>query len=147
MISLIQRVSEAQVRVAGETVGSIGPGLLALLGVERGDTRAQADRLLERVVTYRVFCDAQGRMNRSLMDIQGQILFVSQFTLVADTRKGRRPSFARAAPPDDAERLYDYFVEQCGVRVGHVETGRYGADMAVSLTNDGPVTFWLQVSP
>lgn len=118
-----------------------------LLGIERGDARAQADRLLERVLTYRVFCDAQGKMNRSLLDIDGQILIVSQFTLAANTQKGTRPSFSSAAAPQDAERLYDYFVEQCQQRLSCVQTGRYGADMAVSLTNDGPVTFWLQVKP
>ncbi|MEO1573856.1 MAG: D-aminoacyl-tRNA deacylase [Pseudomonadota bacterium] len=145
MISLIQRASEAQVTVAGEVVGRIAGGLVALLGVQRADTRADADRLLERVVTYRVFCDAQGRMNRSLEDTGGQLLVVSQFTLAADTRKGTRPGFSRGAAPDDARALYDYFVERAAQRLGDVQTGRYGADMQVSLTNDGPVTFWLQV--
>ena len=145
MISLIQRVSEARVTVASEVVGEIGAGVLALLGVERTDTRADADRLLERVATYRILCDAQGRMNRSLEDTGGQLLVVSQFTLAADTRKGTRPGFSRGASPDDARELYEYFVERAAQRLGEVLTGRYAADMQVSLTNDGPVTFWLQV--
>jgi D-tyrosyl-tRNA(Tyr) deacylase len=147
LIALIQRVSRAQVDVAGEEVARIGAGLLLLLGVERGDRSAQADRLLERVVTYRIFCDAQGRMNRSLEDVAGEMLVVSQFTLAADTRKGTRPGFSGAAPPDTARRLYDYFVQQAHSRLGAVQSGRYGADMAVMLVNDGPVTFWLHVRP
>ena len=147
MISLIQRVSQAQVSVAGDVVGRIGTGLLVLLGVERGDTEAQGRRLLERVVTYRIFCDAQGRMNRSLEVVGGELLVVSQFTLAADTRKGTRPGFSRAAAPDDALRLYDAFVRLARERLGRVQTGRYGADMQVSLVNDGPVTFQLQVAP
>lgn len=145
LISLIQRVSEARVVVAGELVGSIANGLVALLGVERGDTPADADRLLERIATYRIFCDAQGRMNRSLVDTRGELLVVSQFTLAADTRKGTRPGFSQAAAPDDARALYEYFVKRAAERLGDVQTGRYGADMQVSLVNDGPVTFWLQV--
>ena len=147
MIGLLQRVSQAAVRVDGATVGEIGPGLLVLLGVQRGDTEAEADRLLERLVTYRVFDDADGRMNRSLLDIGGSLLLVSQFTLAAETRKGTRPGFSTAAAPADGERLYDYVVSRARQRVGTVATGRFGADMQVSLTNDGPVTFWLEVPP
>ena len=146
MIALIQRVLEAHVDVDQVTVGRIGPGLLALLGVERHDTQAQADRLLERLVTYRVFGDEQGRMNRSLLDTGGELLVVSQFTLAADTRKGTRPGFSRAASPELGNELYEYFVAQAQQRLGQVQTGRYGADMQVGLTNDGPVTFWLHVT-
>ncbi len=133
--------------VADETIGRIGAGIVALLGVERGDTQAQADRLLERLLTYRIFCDAQDRMNRSLLDVAGELLIISQFTLAADTRSGTRPGFSSAAAPDEAERLYNYFVQKAGEQVENVQTGRYAADMAVTLTNDGPVTFWLQVHP
>ncbi len=146
MIALIQRVLEAHVDVDQVTVGRIGPGLLALLGVERHDTQAQADRLLERILTYRVFGDEQGRMNRSLLDTGGELLVVSQFTLAADTRKGTRPGFSRAASPELGNELYEYFVAHAQQRLGQVQTGRYGADMQVSLVNDGPVTFWLQVN-
>ncbi len=147
MIALLQRVSEAGVRVEGESVGVIGRGLMVLLGVERGDGEAQADRLLERLLGYRVFPDEQDKMNLSLRDISGDLLLVPQFTLPADTRKGTRPSFTTAAPPDEGRRLFDYFVMQARVAHPTVETGQFGADMQVSLTNDGPVTFWLQVSP
>jgi D-tyrosyl-tRNA(Tyr) deacylase len=147
MIGLLQRVTEASVAVAGEPVGMIGPGLLLLLGVERGDATREADRLLERVVTYRVFDDAAGRMNRSLVDTQGSLLVVSQFTLAADTHSGTRPGFQTAAPPDEGCRLYEYFVALARRRIATVETGRFGAEMSVRLTNDGPVTFWLQVRP
>ena len=146
MIALIQRVTEARVRVAGETVGAIGPGILALVGVERGDGDTEAERLAERVLGYRIFPDAQGRMNRSLVDIGGALLAVPQFTLVADTKKGSRPSFSSGATPEEGRRLFERFVE--GARRGaRVETGRFGADMQVSLVNDGPVTFWLQARP
>jgi len=147
MIGLLQRVSEASVRVEGESVGAIDRGLMVLLGVERGDGEAQADRLLERLLGYRVFPDKQDKMNLSLRDISGGLLLVPQFTLPADTRKGTRPSFTTAAPPDEGRRLFDYFVMQARVAHPTVETGQFGADMQVSLTNDGPVTFWLQVSP
>lgn len=147
MIGLLQRVSEASVTVADEVVGHIGAGLLVLLGVERGDLDATADRLLERVVTYRVFEDETGRMNRSLADTGGALLVVSQFTLAADTHTGTRPGFQTAAPPAEGLRLYDRFVAGARRRVATVETGRFGALMAVRLTNDGPVTFWLQVEP
>jgi D-tyrosyl-tRNA(Tyr) deacylase len=147
MIGLLQRVNRAQVEVEGRLVASIGTGLLVLVGVERGDTEAQADRLLERLLTYRVFPDAEGRMNRSLQDIDGELLLVSQFTLAADTRKGTRPGFSPAAEPGEGRRLFDYLVTRARERHRVVETGVFGAHMQVSLTNDGPVTFWLQVPP
>lgn len=144
MIGLIQRVSEASVRVDGEVTGEIGEGLLLLLGVQKGDTEEHAERLLKKVLAYRVFGDTEGKMNLSLVDKAGQLLVVSQFTLAADTRKGTRPGFSTAAPPEDAEALYNYFRQKAA---NHVETasGRFGADMKVSLINDGPVTFWLEV--
>jgi D-tyrosyl-tRNA(Tyr) deacylase len=147
MIGLLQRVSEAIVRVDGETVGAIDRGLMVLLGVEKGDSEAQADRLLERLLGYRVFPDENDRMNLSLRDIGGGMLLVPQFTLPADTKKGTRPSFTTAAPPDEGQRLFDYILTRARAAHPVVETGRFGADMKVSLTNDGPVTFWLQVSP
>lgn len=145
MIALIQRVSEAKVVVAGETVGAIGPGILALIGVEKGDSEATARRLLERLLGYRIFADADDKMNLSLSDIDGGLLLVPQFTLAADTTKGMRPSFSSAAPPADGERLFDFLLQQARKHHATVEAGRFGADMKVSLTNDGPVTFWLQV--
>ena len=147
MIGLLQRVSHADVKVDGEEVGAIGRGLMVLLGVEKGDSEAQADRLLERLLGYRVFPDADGKMNLSLRDTGGALLLVPQFTLPADTRKGTRPSFTTAAPPAEGQRLFDYVVAQACAIHPVVETGRFGADMQVSLTNDGPVTFWLQVAP
>lgn len=147
MIGLLQRVSAAQVEVAGEIVGAIEAGLLVLIGVERGDTEAQADRLLERLLGYRVFGDAQGRMNRSLRDIGGGLLLVPQFTLTADTHKGMRPSFTPAAPPAEGERLFNYLAAQASQQHAPVAMGRFGADMRVSLTNEGPVTFWLRSAP
>ncbi|MCU0765920.1 MAG: D-aminoacyl-tRNA deacylase [Gammaproteobacteria bacterium] len=143
MIALIQRVSQARVAVAGDTVGAIGRGILALVGVERGDTDARAQRLLERVLGYRVFPDVEGRMNLSLRDVGGGLLLVSQFTLVADTTKGMRPSFSSAAPPDEGRRLFEHLVVLARAAHPDVATGRYGADMQVALVNDGPVTFWL----
>lgn len=131
--------------MAGEVTGRIGPGILALIGVEQADNEAIAQRLIERIVTYRIFCDAQGRMNRSLLDSGGELLLVSQFTLVADTGKGTRPSFSKAGAPEAARALYEVAVTAARERLGSVQTGRYAADMAVSLVNDGPVTFWLQV--
>ena len=144
MIGLLQRVSEARVDVAGEAVGVIERGLLVLVGVQKGDDERRSDRLLERLLGYRVFPDAADRMNLSLRDIGGGLLLVPQFTLAADTRKGTRASFTSAAPPEEGRRLFDYLVE--GARTGHglVQTGRFGADMRVSLVNDGPVTFWLE---
>ena len=145
MLSLIQRVSEARVTVDGNVIGQIGPGLLALVAIEPGDGRAQAQRLAERLLTYRVFSDAEGRMNRSLTDTGGGLLLVSQFTLAADTRSGTRPGFSTACPPQLAEPIFNEFVDIC--RQKHapgVETGRFGAHMEVSLVNDGPVTFLLR---
>jgi D-tyrosyl-tRNA(Tyr) deacylase len=147
VIGLIQRVTRAEVVVEGASVGSIGAGILLMLGVGRGDGEGDADRLLERVLGYRIFPDQDGRMNRSLLDVRGELLIVPQFTLVADTRKGTRAGFSRAAIPAEGERLYDYFVARARESGGRVATGRFGAHMLVSLTNDGPVTFWLEVSP
>ncbi len=147
MIGLLQRVLEARVVVAGETVGAIGPGLLVLVGVERGDSEDQARRLLERLLGYRVFGDAEGRMNLSVQDIGGGLLLVPQFTLAADTRKGSRPSFTPAADPGEGERLFNYLVAEARVVYPQVASGRFGAHMQVSLVNDGPVTFWLQARP
>lgn len=144
MIGLLQRVSEARVVVAGETVGAIERGLLVLVGVQRGDDEARAERLLERLLGYRVFPDAQDRMNLSLRDIDGGLLLVPQFTLAADTRKGTRASFTSAAPPDEGERMFDHLVECARAAHPRVATGRFGADMQVGLINDGPVTFWLE---
>jgi D-tyrosyl-tRNA(Tyr) deacylase len=147
VIALIQRVAEARVAVGGETVGAIGAGLVVLLGVERGDSEDEATRLAERVLGYRVFSDGAGRMNRSVKDTDGGVLVVPQFTLVADTNSGTRPSFSSGASPEDGKRLYERFVHETRGRHPTVETGRFGAHMKVSLVNDGPVTFWLQVSP
>lgn len=144
MIALIQRVSEASVRVDGNIVGAIDQGLLVLLGVEKDDDEAKAKRLMERVTTYRVFEDEQGKMNLSVKDVSGSVLVVSQFTLPADTKKGTRAGFSRGAHPDDARRLYDYFGDICEA-VLPTQRGQFAADMKVSLINDGPVTFWLQV--
>ena len=147
MIALIQRVAEARVAVGGETGGAIGSGLLVLLGVERGDTDAEAARLAERVLGYRVFADGAGKMNLSLKDVHGGLLVVPQFTLVADTNSGTRPSFSRGASPADGQRLYETFLSKAREMHAGVETGRFGAHMLVSLVNDGPVTFWLKVAP
>jgi D-tyrosyl-tRNA(Tyr) deacylase len=147
MIGLLQRVSEASVTVDEEVVGRIGRGLLVLVGVERDDREAQADRLLERLLTYRVFADVNDKMNLSVSNIRGGLLLVPQFTLPADTRKGTRPSFTPAAAPEEGERLFNYLVEQARCADVHVATGQFGADMRVALVNDGPVTFWLQVPP
>lgn len=147
MIGLLQRVSEARVAVDGATVGEIGVGLLALVGVERGDGEAQVHRLLERLLGYRVFADAEGKMNLNLREVGGGLLLVPQFTLAADTRKGMRPSFTPAAPPAEGERLFDDLVERARHQHGPVATGRFGAHMRVSLINDGPVTFWLRAAP
>lgn len=147
MISLLQRVSRAEVVVDGVTLGAIGSGLLVLLCAERGDTEQQADALLTKLLGYRVFGDQAGKMNRSVSDIDGGLLLVPQFTLAADTRSGTRPSFTPAAAPEDGRRLFDYFVAQARLHHPHVASGRFAADMQVSLTNDGPVTFWLQMKP
>jgi D-tyrosyl-tRNA(Tyr) deacylase len=143
MIAVLQRVSEARVNVAGEVVGSIGPGVLVLLGVGQGDTSKDADYLARKVTQLRIFPDDEHRMNRSVIDISGGILVVSQFTLLGDCHKGRRPSFDAAAPPDLAQELYDYFVGRLREAVTRVETGVFRAAMQVHLTNDGPVTFIL----
>ncbi|MCZ8130986.1 MAG: D-aminoacyl-tRNA deacylase [Steroidobacteraceae bacterium] len=147
MIALLQRVTEAAVHVDGDLVGRIGAGLLVLLGVERGDSERETDRLLERVLGYRVFDDEQGRMNRSLLDVGGGLLVVSQFTLAAETRRGTRPGFSTAAAPDEGRRLYERFLAGARARVREVGTGSFGAHMRVSLVNDGPVTFSLRVAP
>jgi D-tyrosyl-tRNA(Tyr) deacylase len=144
MIALIQRVGEARVEVDALTVGAIGAGLLALVAVQPGDGEPQAQRLLERIIGYRVFADAEGRMNRSLSDAGGGLLLVSQFTLAADTRSGMRPGFSTAATPVEAERWFNRLVELARMRYPRVETGRFGAHMKVHLVNDGPVTFWLE---
>jgi D-tyrosyl-tRNA(Tyr) deacylase len=145
MIGLLQRVSQAKVEVDGASVGVIGPGLMVLICAERGDGEAEADRLLERLLGYRVFADAEGKMNLSLRDVQGGLLLVPQFTLAADTHKGMRPSFTPAAAPAEGERLFDYLVARARAAHPAVATGRFGAHMQVSLTNDGPVTIWLRV--
>ena len=144
MIGLLQRVSQARVDVAGVPIGAIGRGLLILVGVRKGDDECKADRLLERLLGYRVFPDAADRMNLSLRDIDGGLLLVPQFTLAADTRKGTRASFTGAASPEEGRRLFDHLVERAGCEHAQVQTGLFGADMQVSLTNDGPVTFWLE---
>ncbi|MCG6896380.1 MAG: D-tyrosyl-tRNA(Tyr) deacylase [Thiocapsa sp.] len=144
MIALLQRVTRARVEVGGETVGAIERGLLVLVGVQRGDTPARAERLAERVLDYRVFPDPAGRMNLSLRDIDGGLLLVPQFTLAADTRKGTRASFTPAAPPDEGQRRFGEVVARATASHSRVATGRFGADMQVSLINDGPVTFWLE---
>lgn len=147
MIALIQRVREARVQVAGLTTGAIHRGILALVGVEKGDTEREAERLAERVIGYRIFPDDSGKMNRSLAEVRGGLLIVPQFTLAADTNSGARPSFSTAAAPAEGEKLYLRFVELARARHALVETGTFAADMQVSLVNDGPVTFWLQVRP
>ncbi len=144
MIALLQRVSEAAVRVDGEITGSIGTGLLVLVAVHRDDEPRDIARLAERILGYRVFADAEGRMNRSIRDVSGELLLVPQFTLAADTKKGTRASFTRAASPETGEDYFSRLVEECRKSLERVETGRFGADMKVSLVNDGPVTFWLE---
>lgn len=146
MIALLQRVRWARVEVDDEVVAGIDAGLLVFIGIERDDTRAQGERLVERLLGYRVFADSDGRMNMSLQDSGGGLLLVSQFTLAADTRKGMRPSFTPAAPPEQVEALYEYVVQQAGARHSPVCSGRFGADMVVSLANDGPVTFLLRAA-
>jgi D-aminoacyl-tRNA deacylase len=146
VIAVMQRVASASVAVGGECIADIGRGLLILVGVERGDRPVHADRMIERLLTYRVFSDDTGRMNLSVADVGGGVLLVPQFTLAADTHKGTRPSFSSAAPPEEGERLFDFLVEQAAARHERVATGRFGADMQVALVNDGPVTFVLRVA-
>lgn len=147
MIALLQRVLEAKVVVDGRTVGAISAGLMVLVCAERNDTEKEADALLAKLLSYRVFADDIGKMNRSVTDTHGGVLLVPQFTLAADTQSGTRPSFTPAASPENGRRLFDYFVEKARAKHQVVETGEFGAHMQVSLTNDGPVTFWLQVRP
>ena len=147
MIALLQRVSMAQVVIDGVTVGAIERGLLVLLGVEAGDGATEADRLIERLLNYRVFNDDAGKMNLSLRDVGGGLLLVPQFTLAADTRKGLRPGFSTAAPPEQGRVLFEHVLARARQAHAQVATGRFGADMQVTLTNDGPVTFWLQLRP
>lgn len=147
MIGLLQRVSHARVEVGREEIGSIGPGILVFVCAEPGDREATADRLLERLLGYRVFPDGAGKMNLSVKDSGGGVLLVPQFTLAADTDKGMRPSFSSAADPKHAEMLFDHLVRRARVLHGQVATGRFGAHMRVTLTNDGPVTFSLRVAP
>ncbi len=146
MIALIQRVQEARVVVEGRCIGEIGPGILALVGVEKSDDSVQADRLLERILGYRIFADRDDKMNLSLNDTTGGLLLVPQFTLAADTRKGMRPSFSSAAEPEKARSLFAYLERQAKEKHSQVACGRFAADMQVTLTNDGPVTFWLQTN-
>jgi D-tyrosyl-tRNA(Tyr) deacylase len=147
MISVIQRVTRAEVTVGDESIGKIGRGLLALVAVERGDTERQAERLAERILAYRIFPDAENRMNLSVVEIRGELLLISQFTLAADTQKGSRPSFTPAAAQEEGHRLFDYFVAKVRERHPLVATGQFGANMQVSLVNDGPVTFTLRAPP
>lgn len=147
MIALLQRVTYAAVAVDGITVGAIDAGLMVLVCAERGDTDREAQALLSKLLAYRVFSDDAGKMNRSVADVAGGLLLVPQFTLAADTQSGTRPSFTPAAAPEEGRRLFDYFVAQARSKHARVETGQFGANMQVSLTNDGPVTFWLQVKP
>ncbi len=147
MIALIQRVSQARVRVDGADVGAIGRGVLALVCAQRGDTEREADTLLSKLLAFRLFADAQGKMNLSVGDVGGGLLLVPQFTLAADTSSGTRPSFSPAAAPAEGERLFTYFAAQARAQPLPVGTGVFGAYMQVELVNDGPVTFWLQVKP
>ena len=147
MLALIQRVAQARVTVAGRETGAIAAGLLVLLCAERGDTEHEADKLLAKLLRLRIFSDAAGKMNRSVQDVAGGLLVVSQFTLAADTSGGNRPSFTQAAPPDEGRRLYDHFVAAARAAHSQVATGEFGADMQVALVNDGPVTIPLRVVP
>lgn len=144
MIALIQRVKQASVTVDNQVIGQINHGLLVLLGVEQEDNEQKAIRLCEKALGYRIFSDNEGKMNLNVSQTNGELLVVSQFTLAADTQKGMRPSFTKGAKPDEANKLYQFFVEQCKKKI-NTQTGQFAADMQVSLINDGPVTFWLQV--
>jgi|TARA_B110000438_G_scaffold134493_1_gene130162 D-tyrosyl-tRNA(Tyr) deacylase len=143
MLGLVQRVSSASVSIEGSITGEIGPGILLLLGVQKNDSKADAEKLLQKILSYRIFSDDEGKMNLSLSDVSGGLLVVSQFTLAADTKKGLRPSFSAAAKPDQAEFLYDHFVAQAAKTHPITQSGIFGANMQVSLCNDGPVTFML----
>jgi len=145
VIALIQRVSSASVDVSDEEIARIGQGLLILLGVERGDDGAKADRLIQRMLGYRIFEDIENRMNLSVKDVQGEVLLVPQFTLAADTKSGMRPGFSCAADPQEGEYWFDYVAQRCREALGGIQLGKFGSDMEVALVNDGPVTFWLQV--
>lgn len=145
MIALLQRVLQASVTVDGQVIGEIGPGLLALVCAERGDTDAACEKLAKKMLAYRIFSDENGKMNKSVTDVGGSLLVVSQFTLAADTAKGLRPSFTPAAAPDEGRRLYELFVQHVKASGLNTQTGEFGADMKVALINDGPVTFWLKV--
>lgn len=145
MIALLQRVTHASVAVSGEEIAKIEQGLLVLLGIEKHDNEQKADKLINKMTGYRVFEDAAGKMNLSLKDVKGGLLLVPQFTLAANTNSGMRPSFSTAAVPEDGERWFNYVVNKCEQNLGGIEKGMFGADMKVSLLNDGPVTFWLQV--
>ena len=147
MISVLQRVKEARVEVDGEVCGRIDQGLLVLVCAERGDSEAEADKLLAKLLKLRIFGDDEGKMNRSVQDVEGGLLLVSQFTLAADTASGNRPSFKQAAAPDEGRRLYDYLVQQAQAAHARVQTGRFAADMQVHLVNDGPVTVPLRIAP
>ena len=147
MIGLLQRVTSAAVEVEGREIARIGPGLLVLIAVERDDTSAEAGRLLERLLNYRVFADAEGRMNLSVTDVNGGLLLVPQFTLAADTKKGLRPGFSTAAPPEVGRRLFEELLGLARRRMPAVQAGHFGSHMQVSLVNDGPVTFWIQAAP
>ncbi len=144
MLALIQRVSSASVSINAETVGQIGQGLLVFLGIEKSDGESEANKLLKKVLSYRVFSDEEDKMNLNVRDIKGGLLIISQFTLAADTNRGLRPSFSSALPPDQAEPLYQYFLSQAQEQYDQIECGKFGADMQVSLVNDGPVTFLLK---
>ena len=145
MIGLLQRVSRASVTVDKECIAEIGSGLMVLVGVEKADSRDQAERLVKKLLEYRVFADDDGKMNLSVLDIAGEVLLVPQFTLAADTNKGKRPSFSSAAPPEQGAELFAAVVDIMSQQIPQLQTGQFGADMAVELINDGPVTFWLQV--
>lgn len=145
MIALIQRVTEAKVVVNNKNIGEIQQGILAFIGIEKNDHDENVSRLVDKILSYRIFSDEEDKMNLSVQDIKGGLLLVPQFTLAADTQKGCRPSFSSAAPPEEGERLFNEFVKQAKNKYQLIETGQFGADMKISLLNDGPVTFWLQV--
>ena len=145
MIALIQRVSSAKVDIEETTIGAINNGILLFLGVEKTDARKQTEQLLHKVINHRIFEDGQNKMNLSLLDVSGELMIISQFTLAADTNKGLRPSFTPAAPPEQGKELYEYFIQLAKQKIAVVESGKFGADMQISLINDGPNTFWLQI--